>query len=848
MTKHLLIHLILLATGLALTGACARFAPPRLQSEVSGQRSTTFEAEGSGQAYTITAGGLLDEHNTRVYTNPYNFVSPKYRLNRSVSIRNTGPAAVLNPRVVIDGRGPAWTIREIVERHVRPGDSEADKARAIYEWMRSDLTHGTDGSRLSRNPVLLFNALGYALCDENGPALAQLWAECGLKSFHGAPRNHFTTVAVYDGGTHLLDGNFRTFFLDRDNKNILPEEALAQDPDLVFRGTGSWPVVLTPEERYYYALKYRSMQQSPGPRTKPMAITPTPPLKEVWLRQDESLVLTWDEVDEPFRWDKLKSSASHRFRHLYKGHSIYTPEISASLLGQHGVIANNLTHNPPQSGRQGFYPDNATVSASFSIQTAVPTLLLDAEIELEFAGLDDETNTPTVRIEIGNIGEAKVEWTTDAANPSLLRANLKRAIGASKSSAQPQSHLTVTVTWPEGQTRAAGLVHYHQDLTFQVNHSALPSLRLGTNDVTYLSDGPDEGRVTITHEWEETWETAPPAAPRPLSPIGEVKSLQPEFRWEFDSPETEAAATQIHIQVFDREDFRWPVANALEPLYPISRVPGSQTQWTPHRPGLMNPGQTYWWKVRFTTSDGVWSPWSPMQTFTPHGPMRPVDVTVSEIDGRWMLTWAPHPEGERPAAYEIHASNRYGFTAYDQPYLIHLPAKNKWDWFEDFDPIQPPTRIGQISGLTFDILEAIGAQCDPLAPAYFRVVAVDAAGARSDTSDFAALPTPRLLAPQTVDVTPGQSVTIPLAAAHSLGAYHCSQTRDAVYHHKFWKRQRPEWRVDSLPDWLELDLECGALTGTAPVDFREPLEARLTVFDAQAPQNQNSRTITLTPK
>ena len=188
---------------------------------------------------------------------------------------------------------------------------------------------------------------------------------------------------------------------------------------------------------------------------------------------------------------------------------------------------------------------------------------------------------------------------------------------------------------------------------------------IGTNEFTYTDEGASNGKVRITHRWVERSTSRPPAAPaEPIYPTrgGETDGTDVAFRWR---PPTDPDGDRIadyHFELSSYADMRWPLSMSFAKL--ISRTADAgQARFTLASPGLLNPDQTYYWRVRAQDDKAVWSPWSTTWSFTARGPAPPRDLTLDfERDRtRGILRWTASSKGRRPVAYRVYASDEKGF-------------------------------------------------------------------------------------------------------------------------------------------------------------------------------------------
>ncbi|MPZ17085.1 MAG: hypothetical protein GEV06_04095 [Luteitalea sp.] len=174
----------------------------------------------SAETYTVSPGGTGEPVET------------------SVSIRNTGTTAVVNPKVVIGGKD--WSsVDSILASILTPDMLDEQKARAIWSFARTNGYHyapptlGYDGD----DPVKLFNAYGYGLCNNVMGAQAVLYERVGLpfRQRHLGAGQHSVVEVYYDNAWHVLDADRDGLYLKGDNRTIAGVDDLIADPDLVAR-------------------------------------------------------------------------------------------------------------------------------------------------------------------------------------------------------------------------------------------------------------------------------------------------------------------------------------------------------------------------------------------------------------------------------------------------------------------------------------------------------------------------------------------------------------------------------------------------------------------------------------
>ena len=191
--------------------------------------------QSSQHAYSIHVGGTADGTNTRDPIGYGNY-QQHWENNLELSMENIGDEPVVRPRVHVDGQRRWHSLREIVDGLVDDTMSDAEKARALWEFARRHRYHSTTADDEVKDTVKMLNVYGYTLCWDEAYTVSNLWQEAGLPVRRGVPHGHCTTEVFFDGAFHLLDSDEHLLYLLRDNETIAGEEDLARDHDLVKRG------------------------------------------------------------------------------------------------------------------------------------------------------------------------------------------------------------------------------------------------------------------------------------------------------------------------------------------------------------------------------------------------------------------------------------------------------------------------------------------------------------------------------------------------------------------------------------------------------------------------------------
>jgi hypothetical protein len=347
---------------------------------------------------------------------------------------------------------------------------------------------------------------------------------------------------------------------------------------------------------------------------------------------------------------------------------------------------------------------------------------------------------------------------------------------------------------------------------------AMPSMTVGTNSFTYLEHTDDKSganvarHLRITHTWVERSKTRPPKAPEsPVYPPNGSESDGTDlvFQWQTATDPDGDAIADYHFQLSDRPDLRWPLSPNFDKY--ISRTPDKgKLRFTLPRPGLLTPGQTYYWHVRAKDCNGVWGPWSVTWSFTAQGPAYPVNVALKHNPdtGIGTLTWHANPIGRPPTSYRIYGSDEKGFTVHDTPYEVHLG-----DTKELTNPF-PSNFVAEVKGTSLNVV-GIGNALPNANKAYYRVVAVDGRGKRSGDSDYVEAPRPFIYSRPVTSAPAGQPFSYQVKAIRSLGDLTRRDAATPKPGAKFWKIEALKFSLTQKPSWMSINPDNGLITGTS---------------------------------
>lgn len=720
--------------------------------------------------YTIQMDGTLDGVNTRdpVGYSPY---QQAYEPNKSVCLKNVGKTDIVNPWIIVNGKRDWRSIDHILSEILTEDMTDAEKARAIWEFACTHRYHYTCATDEVKDTVKMLNCYGYTLCWDEAFTVSNLWQAAGLKIRRGYPHGHCTTEVYYDGAYHLLDSDEHLLYLLRDNQTIASEEDLSLDHDLVKRGH---PYGITLAESREREEGMASAFFHTGPRSggRPQLTTHKMALT---LRPNEALIWEWEDRNKYHGyWDRPTRLANGRMQ--------YTPDISAYETW--ATQTKNLHLN-----EQGLSPIKKDQDAYLDLTIKSPYVIVGGKIDLSLS-----SNT-LVSVALSQHDDPwQTIWRSDT------NINMKTSIDLDPHfpSNSPASYTYQVRIALKASPDPAIIKDIAIETDLQMAPLSLPALERGANTIHYTAE--TDGDVQITHSFEESDSSTPPDPPSnpTYPPLGKnVPGTQFTFSW----PKVKGA-TDYHIQVSDLPNLKYTLSPVFNKL--ISKTPSANTaQWHIPHEGLLNPNQTYYWRVRPRNAEGLWGQWSSIWSFKPQAPGVPLNIKVHTNweDRTQTLTWEANAQGNAPVHYEIYGSNERGFTVSRKPYEVVVGKKET----ETF----PANFIATTKRTSY---QAAGSKIENGNHAYYRVVAVDKDGVRSGSSAMAEAPRPMVISQPPEQAIADQTYTYQIQAIQSIGDLRCESKGPRRYFSAFRDGDVLRYLLDEGPDFIELDEKTGLLT------------------------------------
>ena len=714
--------------------------------------------------YVVIQGGTMDGQNCRSPVGVYEAWWQTWESNRAVRMENVGETDVINPWLS-NGRNNFRTIGEIVAAAMEPGMSDKEKAIALwYQETRHRYHFGTEDNEVI-NPVKVFNVYGYNTCGNDSICLAGLWHRAGLEVSPARLMGHCISQVFYDGRWHLMDGDMHSIYLLRDNETIASEYDLARDHDLIkrshvhgilfpdTRATSEWEAAL-----YIYEGEAKGDRDCQDGHTMNMV-----------LRPGESLTWRWGHLS-PVKYHG-KSPVKYPDT-ISNGLWEYRPDFTRDIWRKGADTVENI-----KTTSDGLVAETGETGVIVWTMRS-PYVFVGGSLEIEGSG-----------------AEFALSW--DGETWQEVRGNLD-SLFPPAGEARYQYYLRCQLSG-DARIKRLGIVN---DL--QMTPLLLPEMMVGENNFVYTDQSAGGQKVRITHEWVERSASAPPEPPpAPVFPAdgSEINGTDITFQWSPPPGLNEVA--DYHFELSDRSDMRWPLSTNFAKL--ISNINPGEAQYTLPYDGLLTPDREYYWRVRAKNTEGVWGQWGKTWSFTLRGSAAPVDVTMEYDPDRGIgtLRWKPNPVGRRPVSFRVYGSDEKGFTISDEPYEVNVGDQ------EDKLPTPFPANFVTETPQTELAVVGAGLELPNANKAFYRVVAVDAQGKRSWSSDYAVAPRPFIYSEPVVTAEVGAEYRYQVSTIRSLGHL----TARAPLAMSFWDIEEPVFSLEQAPEWLKIDASTGLLSG-----------------------------------
>ncbi len=772
-------------------------------------------------AYSVRMGGKVDGEMTRDPVGYWAY-DQFWEPNLYVRLENVGSVPVVNPWLRRADRPDTRSVASIVDFVVKPGMSEREKARAIWEFEIKQRFHATTmpafGAENERNyevndVIKRFNCYGYTLCQNESIILSDLWRAAGLKVRRGRPNGHSTAEVFYDGAWHLLDSDESIICLMRDNSIIAGEEDIVADHDLMKRTHTYGPLHDENHRRdetsaalHYYEGERKGEHRSFTSHTMDFTLRPGESITWAWERQNRY------HGDTNMRWNKRW----RLFANVMNGSMDYSPDLADPSNLQYLELEKVQCRQQGTLGA-GLYASEDSASVTVPVTSAYP--IVGGHMEVDFGRWDQSRQRVKASLSFDE-GES---WTFlwGGSHTDFTRMYIDIDSLFPLGSPARYAYLVRFDLVSEIPGKEVCLRGFRLHSTLQTARLALPGVSLGPNRFIYTDEGPAGRELKITHAWRECAADVVPRPPAgPAYPPNGGKSDGTLIRFQWRPPAPGPEAHDYEFQLSEYKDIRHVLSPNFHVLVNRTEQRGTSSYELPC-PGLLNPDRTYYWRVRARSDQGVWGHWSQVFSFTVDAPSVPVGLTAGfDRNSRSAaLAWRPGESGSPPARYRVYGSTERGFTASDTAYSIDAGLAGLQDC---------PANL---------LYETKGAVTSWVVPPqlwrpYYRVAAVDGKGCESGPSAQAELTHPLIADTALPEARAGSYYQANVSLSASIGHLVSADENGKAYQMRLRSGDKPRFEMKDQPPGLAINRKTGLIAGFLTVDTAGEYQVTVTVKDA----------------
>jgi hypothetical protein len=403
----------------------------------------------------------------------------------------------------------------------------------------------------------------------------------------------------------------------------------------------------------------------------------------------------------------------------------YAPDLSKASTLQYLQTEGVQGKNPGAFGN-GLYLTGSKGTVDVPVKSAYP--VVDGRLNVDFARLDLDAEEIAISISFDQGKNWSDVWTSVPSDYSRMYVDLDPFF--KKTDPARYEYILRFTLLSQAKSPAVALKGIYLRSTLQMAPLAMPGIVLGENQFDYTDASNGASKVKITHTWNECdADIAIPSAPIAVAPSDGKTSSGTLVKFEWNAGSGPAPA-DYEFELSEFSDMRWVLSPNFHKLISRTADRGTSSYSLPSS-GLLNPGKTYYWRIRARSQDGVWGDWSKTFSFSALAPALPMEVTASLNRDRRVvrLAWHSGTGGTTPVHFRIYGSEERGFSANDSPYQYNAgldgtrqaPANLLLETQSPTESVEMPEELWR---------------------PYYRVVAVDREDRISGASAIAELPHP----------------------------------------------------------------------------------------------------------
>jgi len=572
------------------------------RSSAKGEIKTLSKVISEPEAeYVIEVGGTLDPENVEI------------------TIENLGDTPVKDPRISVNSRYDWFDINSMVEEITAGCTTDEEKAVAIWEWVLWKRFQRSPHDESALHPVRALNCYGYGICGHTSSWIKAFCRAAGLQARVWEIAGHTVSEVFYNGGWHMLDGNVKVFYLARDNRTIASIAELEKDRWLIERTIHPRDPWVRQDDSpgrniqfVRYLITERDNWESDGydyENKRPYSMSMT-------LKPGEKLLRWWEPVLGKFESPDKNPLVPQRYAN---GQLIWEPDLENVDLIDYIDVVENVTTRAQDGQNPAIHIKHIqdyelySRAARFALHIRSPYPAVGGRFWCRLIKEDASKGQASVFYGHPGHGEGNLytfRWGRGTQDIELdLYPNILKDM--------PVYHYQIGFAL-KGSARAdpptqAGVDWFKSVTDFQVSPHSLPALSKGRNVIRYQDNSTGPRKVRITHKWREISDnTAPDRVTGVVSPKNseEVNTLTPTLEWHAaKDPDKGDSVSDYQVIVSLRPDCRWPLSLSL-----YRSVGSAVCQWRVPE-SFLNPGTTYYWKVRARDSRGAVGQWGDVCNF-----------------------------------------------------------------------------------------------------------------------------------------------------------------------------------------------------------------------------------------
>ena len=626
-------------------------------------------------------GGNIDAINTRRYLNEsvFRYNSSKsgwpntvwqgvagVENNVSMSIENRSDRTIVNPQIVINGKGFLYSFNDLTK--LLPLDSLNtldDSIKAVVYYLGKNTIHWQASSRFQSimiDPLKTLNVFGAGLCDQNADLLISILYALGYHNVRQAGIGNSHAIGFLHDGVRTIpmDGDIKVWYNGRDNRRLASFDELLNDQDLVRRqhhyGFSEQENARDTSIALFYSARFPHWEND-------NKLIDSLVLR---LRPQEKITFTWGTHPDRYQfylpgdvpaWPPPPTASL--------GYQEYAPCLNSGWLSQ-AIDTSNVVIDSCGASWKVLARDTSQ-PASFVLDAPNPYAITDGKVVLYFER-QDQASSLSVGFSKDRLGPFADIYTSDSSQLGAIADTIDLYESIEPIGTPITNNYYIRFQWNSSVPGGLAIDSLKIINSFQLNPNVLPRLNVGDNTVRIMSsDGQPLSGIVYAHCYRTIDSlTVPERITQAVFPpnAARVTSTQFQFSWDPPNGMSPSEVSDYHIQVSDRADFKFPVSSTFDKLVSQSDA-GVQPRWQIPTRGLLSPNVTYYWRVAIRSHDGVYSDWSPTWTFTVQVPGLVQGPHQTQEGDSICVRWQPSPAGEPPDRYLVLASNLKGFSYAD---------------------------------------------------------------------------------------------------------------------------------------------------------------------------------------